>query len=159
MFFSNIDDRSLAVLEQVCERYAIMAYEVFHGELAYGFKFIKYSYRDGESQGVGIFTAHFQSFPGDLHIDRTTTVTFSVRPDTGWCWTLVGGVIGSDCGESGSVEFLTETEQPHVVIKMGVGSEYRYGSGPDAKREHFHSREAAEVGLESLLRKSITVSH
>ena len=77
MFFSNIKDRSLPVLEQACERYALMVYEVFRGKVAFGFQSIRYSYEDSETRGRGAFTATFIPFDG---IDcKATRVTFAIE--------------------------------------------------------------------------------
>ena len=60
MDFSKIKGRSFPVLEQACERYAIMAFEALNGCLAIGLQSIQYSYRnDSRKKGCGEFCATF----------------------------------------------------------------------------------------------------
>lgn len=60
MDFSKIKRHSLAVLEQACERYAIMTFETLNGRLAIGLRSITYSYfNHGEREGMGTFRAIF----------------------------------------------------------------------------------------------------
>jgi len=79
MFFSNIKDRSLPVLEQACERYALMVYEVFRGTVAFGFQSIRYSYEDSGIKGRGIFTATFIPFTGIETDCKATRITFAIE--------------------------------------------------------------------------------
>ncbi len=61
MLISNIKGDNLAVLEQGCERYATMIYEVATGKIATGFKSITYSYNDDGRVNQGYFMAKFIS--------------------------------------------------------------------------------------------------
>ncbi len=79
MFFSNIKDRSLPVLEQACERYALMVYEVFRGTVAYGFQSILYSYKNDGASKRGIFTATFIPFTGVKTDCEGTRITFVIE--------------------------------------------------------------------------------
>ena len=61
MDFLSIKHRSLAVLEQACERYAIMAFETLNGCLAIDLQSIQYSYRnDSRQPNRGVFKATFK---------------------------------------------------------------------------------------------------
>lgn len=60
MDFAGIKNKRLAILEQACERYAIMAYETASKRLAIGMKSIRYSYDNHPDRAnVGLFTAEF----------------------------------------------------------------------------------------------------
>lgn len=95
-------NRDIGNLEQVCERYAVMAYEVFRRELAMGFKPITYSYTDDETGGnnVGRFSATFipreeTGFtPHARFGHRNTRVTFRVIAEEGTgAWILTDGKV------------------------------------------------------------------
>lgn len=79
-FFANIKDRRLPVLEQTCERYALMVYEVFREEFACGFKSIQYSYEDRGVHGHGTFTATLIPFEDDPR-HKATKVVFNIASE------------------------------------------------------------------------------
>lgn len=93
-------NRDIGNVEQVCERYAAMAYELFRRELAMGFKSITYSYTGDDTGGnnVGHFSATFIPreetgyVPHARFGHRNTRVTFRVIAEAGTgAWVLTDG--------------------------------------------------------------------
>lgn len=147
MFFSNIKDRRLPVLEQACERYALMVYEVFRGSVAYGFKSIRYSYKNSKTRGRGTFTATFMPFGGVETNCKATRITFviesksfediervDVHPEIDEWWEFSNCKIDDLDGFSRNSIPVRFTEDGHfVVIILGGWSDeniYTVGNSP-----------------------------
>lgn len=117
MLFSNIKDRSLPVLEQACERYALMVYEVFRRTVAFGFQSIRYSYKDSDIKGRGVFTATFTPFTGIESDCMATRVMFTIeskyRDGDDW-WEF------SECKVEG-FDICDFSKKPTVVRFSGDG--------------------------------------
>ncbi len=108
MFFGRQTKRSLSVLEQACERYATMAYEVFTGELAYGLKSVKYSYaREAENRisFVAVFTPFDE--PIGLPPQSVVIVHLIVNAVSGQnSWRLNSAIVGEVEDETSKVGLL-----------------------------------------------------
>lgn len=131
----NIRNRRVAYLEQACERYAIMVYEVLRRELAMGFKSITYSYRGSDQDAhVGTFTATlvpWEQTSKYRHGHRSTEITFCICADsTEDCWHLSGGkAIDIESGMEMTICFSSDGRR--VVIYIPCWDEIRYASNAD----------------------------
>jgi hypothetical protein len=139
MFFPNIKDRSLPVLEQSCERYALMTYEVFRGEVACGLKSIGFSYKkhSDDFPDHGIFTATFMPFTGVRTGHKATQVTFVIYRGPDDYWELKGCQVHDLENPSEDPEEVTFTEEGCLVAVSAydeaLGECFRIGNGPDAR--------------------------
>ena len=135
----NIKSRRIAHLEQTCERYATMVYEVLRRRLAMGFKSITYSYEGSEADEYsGTFTATLVPWEQTnkyRHGHRSTQIKFNVRADPdGVHWHLSGGTATDiESGMEMTIQF------PHsigrVVITIPEWDEIRYASNADHRGE------------------------
>ena len=84
MNFVNIRNRRMAVLEQACERYAVMAFETMNGRLAIGVRSIRYSYDDHKYRDAwGIFHAEFVPWQVSDYprlTNRMVMIDFDIEP-------------------------------------------------------------------------------
>ena len=144
MDFSKIKDHRLAVLEQACERYAIMAFETLNGCLAIGLRSIKYSYEnDKKNDRVGHFTATF--IPWDSNSgaqqrkDRSVGVTWRIEALASGGWRLYDGLSTVQDAAIGGFEiFWNRTGQYMIFEKINGNEVYAskgYKSGPGAATE------------------------
>jgi len=95
MNIGNIKNHRMAVLEQACERYAIMAFEELNGRLAIGLKTIMHSY-DGNkhSERQGQFTAIFITWDSSStprKEDRHMAISWGIAAVGEGLWKLYGG--------------------------------------------------------------------
>lgn len=93
MDFSNIRNHRPATLEQACERYAIMAFELLNRRLAIGIRSIKYSYNtDKKNPAGGTFTGTFIPWAsGDCESpweDQHVEVTWRIEALANGKWRL-----------------------------------------------------------------------
>lgn len=135
----GIKNRKLAYLEQGCERYAIMAYEVLRRELAMGFKSVKYSYTGDEDGRTGLFTATFipwEQSMEDKHGHRSTEVTFHIEATEG-SWRLSHGAMKDlGTGMAATIRF-THGAFRRIVLNIPEWDEIRYASNADhTKKDH-----------------------
>lgn len=131
----NIKNRRVAYLEQACERYATMVYEVLRRELAMGFKSITYSYRGSDlDEHVGTFTATlipWEQTDKYRHGHRSTEITFNVCADREEsCWYLSQGkAVDVESGMEMTIRFSSDRRR--VVINIPDWDEIRYASNAD----------------------------
>ena len=131
----NIKNRRLAYLEQACERYATMVYEVLRRELAMGFKSITYSYQgSGEDEHVGTFRATlvpWEQTDKYRHGHRSTRIIFNVCADQDLdCWHLSAGkATDIESGMEMSVRF--DRSFGRVAIVIPEWDEIRFASNAD----------------------------
>lgn len=95
MDFSKIKGRDFSVLEQACERYAIMAFETLNGCLAIGLKSIQYSYRNDRKPGFGEFRAKFiprKQLGKPARQKQTVVIVWSIEPLASGLWRLHDGI-------------------------------------------------------------------
>lgn len=109
MNLGNIKSQRLAVLEQACERYAIMAFETLNGRLAIGLKSITYSYKSDERrEDGGTFTASFTPWNVSdcpKEVDRIVDVAWYIQALNDGRWDLSDGM-ASVQGEPGLAQVL-----------------------------------------------------
>lgn len=127
----GIKNQSLGHLEQACERYATMVYEVLRRRLAIGFRSTKYSYIGDESGRIGRFTATF--IPWDQtneykHGHRSTKVTFRVEATKG-LWKLDDGSVKDlETGMIATIQFTAGAFR-RIVLTIPEWDEIRYADG------------------------------
>jgi hypothetical protein len=96
MNIGNIKNHSMAVLEQACERYAVMAFEELNGRLAIGLQSIRYSYQENRHNADrGEFVAEFVPWNASdcpRKQDRRMTVEWGIIPVGKGLWKLYGGM-------------------------------------------------------------------
>lgn len=131
----SIKNRRVAYLEQVCERYATMVYEVFCRELAIGFKSITYSYLGSpEDERVGTFLAHFvpwQQTDKYRHGHREIKVSFEVSADPMEDhWHLSSG-LAIDVASNVTMTIRFSTNRRLVAINIPNWDEIRFASSAD----------------------------
>jgi hypothetical protein len=135
----SIKNRRVALLEQACERYSIMAYEVLRRELAIGLKSITYGY-EGSSDNLqaGTFTATFVPWEQTAkyrHGHRATHITFKVFADDEQDnWLLSDGkVFDIECCAEMTIRFSDDGRR--IAIKIPDWDEIRYSSHADQGQE------------------------
>lgn len=109
------NDRYASTLEQLCERMAVMAYEVFTRKIAYGLESVKYSYIS-VCPGNCDFTAIFTPFIKKE--EDTVVVHFSVLlTDVENGWSIGDGSIGyrRNVAEE-TMHFICFNEEGKMVI-------------------------------------------
>ncbi len=131
----SIKNRRVAYLEQVCERFAIMVYEVFCRELAIGFKSITYSYLGSpEDERVGTFLAHFvpwQQTDKYRHGHREIKVSFEVCAlPKGQKWRLSSG-LAIDVATNATMTIRFSHDRRRIAINIPNWDEIRYASSAD----------------------------
>ncbi len=135
----NIKNKRVALLEQACERYAIMAYEVLRRELAIGFKSIAYGYQGSEDDPhAGTFTATFVPWEQTdkyRHGHRETKIIFKVRADQEEdSWYLSDGkAFDVATGMEMSIRFSSDGHR--IAINIPDWYEIRYASNADHSQE------------------------
>ena len=97
MNIGKIKNHRMAVLEQACERYAVMAFETMNGRLAIGLRSITHSYDDHEHMpNRGTFHAIFRPWnESDCpnREGRIVDVGFDVEPQPDGTWKLLQGSV------------------------------------------------------------------
>ncbi|MBI2030777.1 hypothetical protein HYT05_04085 [Candidatus Kaiserbacteria bacterium] len=137
----NIKKHRLGYLEQACERYAIMAYEVLRRELAMGFKSITYSYEgDDGYKCAGNFVATFipwEQTNDYRHGHRSTEIQFRVCADPEEDhWILSGGIVRDiESGMTATIRFERGTFG-RIALTIPEWYEIRFASGA------YHTQEA-----------------
>ena len=132
----NIKNRSMGYLEQACQRYSTMAYEVLRRELAVGFKSITYSYYgDDADRFFGTFTATlipFEQTDKYRHGHRATKIKFDIQADQEEdCWYLSNGqLVDLDGGMEASIHFTRDAFK-RVAIIIPDWDEIRFASNAD----------------------------
>ena len=130
----NIKTRRLAYLEQACERYAIMAYEILRRELAMGFKSITYSYTGSEDNpNVGTFMAiliPWEETDEYRQGHRSTQISFAVSADLDEdAWALSQGTMKDiESGMVATVRFAYESFG-RIAVSIPDWDEIRFASG------------------------------
>lgn len=124
-------DRS--ALEQICERLAVMAYEVFMGQMAYGLKSISYWYQRKGSGQID-FEAAFVAFEDDEGFGPVA-VQLTATP--------INGTVGKWNIEQGRVGYWSEhfnrqrpwrirfDEGPIMVLTSSTSNHVMVGNGFD----------------------------
>ena len=132
----NIKTRRLAYLEQACQRYAIMAYEVLRRELAIGFKSVTYSYNGSvDNPATGVFTAMlipWEQTDKYHHGHRSTEISFAVcaLPEADQ-WALSQGKMKDlNTGMVATIRFAHESFG-RIAISIPAWDEIRYASSAD----------------------------
>lgn len=135
----NIQKRSLGYLEQACERYALMAYEILRRELAIGFRSTTYSYRGHpEDQYVGTFTATlipWEEADEYRHGHCWTRISFNVCavPEESW-WVLGDGkILNLDGDTIATIRFSEDGRR--LALNIPEWDEIRFASGADHSPE------------------------
>jgi hypothetical protein len=135
----NIKNRRVAQLEQACERYATMVYEVLRRELAFGFKSITYGYQGSETDRyAGTFTATFvpcHQTHKYRHGHRATHITFRVfagEAEDNWCLSH-GMVTDIESGAEMTIRFSDDGRR--IAINIPDWDEIRYSSHADHGQE------------------------
>ncbi len=134
----SIKDRRLGYLEQTCERYAVMVYEVLRRELAIGFKSIKYSY-GAAGDNTGTFTATFIPWKQTneyKHGHRSTEVKFQIDGDSqNKEWIMSKGTVTDiESSEIATIRF-THGCFRRVAINIPYWNEIRFASNADHQGE------------------------
>ena len=135
----NIKNRRVALLEQACERYSIMAYEVLRRELAIGLKSITYGY-EGSSDDLqaGTFTATFVPWEQTAkyrHGHRATLITFKVFADDEQDnWLLSDGKV-FDIERCAEMTIRFSSDRRRIAINIPDWDEIRYASNADHSQE------------------------
>ena len=132
----NIKNRNMGYLEQVCERYAAMAYEVLRRELAMGFKSITYSYYGDENDRFfGTFTATlipFEQTDKYRHGHRSTLIRFDIQADQEEdCWYLSNGRITDVQSSMEAKIAFTRGSIKRIAIYITDWDEVRFASNAD----------------------------
>ena len=128
----NIKNRRLSYLEQGCERYATMVYEVLRRELAMGFKSITYSYEGNDTdEHVGTFTATlvpWEQTDKYRHGHRSTQIKFNVCADRDEDdWHLSGGTATDiESGMEMTIRFCHSFGR--IAINIPAWDEIRFAS-------------------------------
>lgn len=131
----NIKNRRFGYLEQACERYATMVYEVLRRELAVGFQSVKTSYDGNEhDEHVGTFTAVMIPWVQTTkfrHGHRSTQVSFTVCADReeNWWYLSQGRVIDIETGMEMTIQFSSDGRK--VAITIPDWDEIRFASNAD----------------------------
>ncbi len=135
----NIKDRRLAYLEQACERYAIMAYEVLRRELAIGFKSVTYSYLGStDDERVGTFVGTFVPWEQTdkyHHGHRATEIILKIcaDPDEDH-WIFSGGIMRDiENGMIATIRFSSDARC--IALNIPVWDEIRFASSADHGQE------------------------
>lgn len=127
----GIKNQSLGHLEQACERYATMVYEVLRRELAMGFRSTKYSYTGDEGGRTGRFTAIF--IPWDQtddykHGHRSTEITLRIEAIDG-SWKLSNASVKDlETDMVATVQFTSGAFR-RIVLTIPDWDEIRYAEG------------------------------
>jgi len=132
----NIRDRNIGNLEQACERYAIMAYEVLWRELAVGFKSITYSYiGDKNDRFLGAFIATMIPFKQTgkyRHGHRAIQIRFDIQADQQEnCWHLSDGRMTDAVGGMQSCICFSRGAFKRIAVIIPDWDEMRFASNAD----------------------------
>jgi hypothetical protein len=132
---ANLQNRRFGYIEQACERYATMVYEVLRRELAIGFRSVKTSYTGSpEDQHVGTFTATmipWQQTDKYRHGDRSTKVSFTVCADSeeDFWYLSQGKVVDIESGMQMTIQFSQDGRR--IAITIPEWDEIRFASNAD----------------------------
>ncbi len=132
---ANLQNRRFGYIEQACERYATMAYEVLWRELAIGFRSVKVSYTGSpEYQYVGTFTATmipWQQTSKYRHGGRSTEVSFTVCADSqeDFWYLSQGKLVDIESGMQMTIQFSQDGRR--IAITIPEWDEIRFASNAD----------------------------
>lgn len=131
----NIKNRRFGYLEQACERYATMVYEVLRRELAVGFQSVKTSYEGSEAdEHIGTFTATmvpWEQTDKYRHGHRSTEISFSVCADSeeDFWYLSQGKAVDVETGMEMTIQFSSDGRR--VAITIPDWDEIRFASNAD----------------------------
>ncbi len=137
---ANIPNRSFGYIEQVCERYAVMAYEVLRRELAIGFRSVKISYTGSPNDSrVGTFKAVMVPWHQTneyRHGHRSTQISFNVcaDPEEDHWHLSQGKMVDIESGMQMTIQFSSDGRR--LAVTIPDWDEIRFASAADHAREN-----------------------